>query len=363
MKLDELLQQSTNRLARADVPTPRLDCLVLLEDLTAKNRSWLLAHPEFELGSSVIGVLSKQIERRAKHEPLAYIRGKSEFYGREFIVNHHTLQPRPETETMIDLLKQVVTSHQSPVTRKKQTTKDKRRETGSQRQKARGERRETAPTPERSHGLSVAQGVIEKRTDAYTQYVEGASEPTTQQRAKRASSVSSSADEQASSTMSIVDVGTGSGSIAITAKLIYPEISVVATDIDKKCLETARQNAKKHNTEIEFFYGNLLEPLSAIKYQLSNMIIMANLPYVPDSHTINAAAMHEPRHAIFGGDDGLDYYRQLFGQINSFHYQPVSVYTESLPTQHALLTEIASKHGYMPSRVEDLIVVFVPDSL
>ena len=78
--------------------------LVLLEDAAAKDRSWLLAHPEWELPSSLAKKLDKQIKRRSFHEPLAYIRGKSEFYGREFSITPATLQPRPETETMIELL-------------------------------------------------------------------------------------------------------------------------------------------------------------------------------------------------------------------------------------------------------------------
>ncbi len=49
--------------------------------------------------------LNTKIVQRASHIPLAYLRGKAEFYGREFIVNEHTLVPRPETETMIELLK------------------------------------------------------------------------------------------------------------------------------------------------------------------------------------------------------------------------------------------------------------------
>jgi len=60
--------------------------------------------------------LAKKVERRAKHEPLAYIRGFTEFYGRKFRVNKRVLEPRPESETMIDLLKEVVTSNKKQIT-------------------------------------------------------------------------------------------------------------------------------------------------------------------------------------------------------------------------------------------------------
>jgi release factor glutamine methyltransferase len=95
------------RLEQAAIPTARLDCLVLLEDALQKNRAHLLAEPDEILSSEQISLLEKQLERREQHIPLAYIREKCEFYGREFKINEHVLQPRPESETMIDLLKQL----------------------------------------------------------------------------------------------------------------------------------------------------------------------------------------------------------------------------------------------------------------
>ena len=59
----------------------------------------------------------------------------------------------------------------------------------------------------------------------------------------------------------VVDVGTGSGALGITANLEFPDIKVIVTDIDAKCLKIARQNAKKHEVNITFLQGNLLEPL------------------------------------------------------------------------------------------------------
>jgi release factor glutamine methyltransferase len=69
-----------------------------------KDRSWILAHPEYELTSGQFRKLDRKLDRRAKHVPLAYIRGFTEFYGRKFKVNRHVLEPRPESETMIELL-------------------------------------------------------------------------------------------------------------------------------------------------------------------------------------------------------------------------------------------------------------------
>lgn len=115
MTIWEYKKLAEDKLHDAGVGTAELDVLVLLEDLLHTNRAQLLAHTERELSLEQQKVLNLQIERRKKHEPLAYIRGKSEFYGREFIVNKHVLEPRPESETMIEMLKHLVDSRQFTV--------------------------------------------------------------------------------------------------------------------------------------------------------------------------------------------------------------------------------------------------------
>src|SRR5215471_10178286 len=107
MTIISWLQSSTLKLTEAGITTARLDCLVLLEDETGEDRSWLLAHPEHSLQIETTQKLNKKVIQRARHEPLAYIRKKTEFYGREFYIDHHVLEPRPESETMIDVLKQL----------------------------------------------------------------------------------------------------------------------------------------------------------------------------------------------------------------------------------------------------------------
>lgn len=105
LSVGSFLTQATARLTAAGIPSARLDTLILLEDSLSRERSWLLAHPETELTAAQQTKLEKQLARRQQHEPLAYIRGFSEFYGRQFKVNKNVLEPRPESETMIELLK------------------------------------------------------------------------------------------------------------------------------------------------------------------------------------------------------------------------------------------------------------------
>jgi release factor glutamine methyltransferase len=104
MKVAEYLAYNTQLLQDAGINSARLDCLILLEDVLGKDRAYILAHPEISLSPSHIATLNNYIAQRKRSVPLAYIRGKVAFYGREFVVNSDVLVPRPETETMIDML-------------------------------------------------------------------------------------------------------------------------------------------------------------------------------------------------------------------------------------------------------------------
>lgn len=403
-KINVWLEQATLDLTNSNITSARLDALVLLEDAAGRDRSWLLAHPEYKLDEKTLRTLNAQLERRCRHEPLAYIRGKSEFYGREFIVNAHTLEPRPETETMIDLLKKLVDSEQLTNDSKKGSE-----EKSNKRQAASNKQRKTNDK-KRLHGSDAMQGDDEQGTEMYMEYINGAAQPTTPQRAEITGDVSSLAAKQDSSPMSIVDVGTGSGCIAITTKLLYPQTHVIATDIDKKCLDTARQNAETLGANANFRHGNLLEPLtntgagfmhadpetdfslssgvrrmsdtaheqrkgklgsgpqtnsritnSSGKQAVDNAwILLANLPYVPTHFKINSAAQHEPHHAIFGGKDGLLYYREMFDQITGMSHKPRLILIEALPPQHGELTSIAKKANYQQIDKQDFIQAFSP---
>lgn len=107
MTVGEWLKGAEAQLKAAGIGSARLDALVLLEDVTGQDRARLLAEPEIPLSAAKLAKLTKLLTRRAGHEPLAYIRGFTEFYGREFVITPQVLEPRPESETMIDLLKEL----------------------------------------------------------------------------------------------------------------------------------------------------------------------------------------------------------------------------------------------------------------
>lgn len=107
MQLSEFIDNATKRLQAAGIGTARLDVLVLLEDVLELGRAHLLAHPELSIPPPQIAKLNTFIVQREQHIPLAYIRGRVAFFGRDFIVNKHVLVPRPETEAMIEILKSI----------------------------------------------------------------------------------------------------------------------------------------------------------------------------------------------------------------------------------------------------------------
>lgn len=110
----------------------------------------------------------------------------------------------------------------------------------------------------------------------------------------------------------IVDVGTGSGVLAVCLALNLPDAVIYATDISAPALKVASRNCRSHNVEdrITLLQGNLMEPLP----EPIDMIV-ANLPYVrnTDMRQVNTTG-HEPETALNGGEDGLDYIISIVGQ-------------------------------------------------
>ncbi|MDZ4229879.1 MAG: HemK/PrmC family methyltransferase, partial [Candidatus Veblenbacteria bacterium] len=115
----------------------------------------------------------------------------------------------------------------------------------------------------------------------------------------------------------IIDVGTGSGCIAITLALELPHLKVLATDTSAPALAVAKKNATHYgvDTRITFLRGNLIKPLLATPYPLlSNSLLLANLPYLTTDE-IKGELTSEPRDALDGSSDGLKYYRLLIEQL------------------------------------------------
>lgn len=103
IKVNDWLQNATQKLQAIEIPSARLDAELLLAHVLGKSRTWLIAHSDELLPERVIGKTNGLIELRLKRTPLAYLVGHKEFYRRNFIVTPDVLIPRPETEVLIDI--------------------------------------------------------------------------------------------------------------------------------------------------------------------------------------------------------------------------------------------------------------------
>jgi release factor glutamine methyltransferase len=106
---------------------------------------------------------------------------------------------------------------------------------------------------------------------------------------------------------SVIDVGTGSGSVALALKDERPDLTVVGTDVDPDALDVARENGRRLGLDVEFVLGDLL---GGVVGEFD--AVLANLPYVPEDSSLEPEiASYEPARALFGGPDGLDPVRRL----------------------------------------------------
>ncbi len=267
MKIQTWLSESTSLLEAVGIESARLDSYLLLENELNVDKSWLLAHDNDLIGQQQLAKLNNKLTQRKNHTPLAYIIGLKEFYGRTFLVNDHVLIPRPESESIVELL------------------------------------------------LSIS--------------------------------------DIAASTI-LLDVGTGSGVLAVTAQLERPELTVVATDISIDALKLAEHNANVLRAPVQFYSSDLLDLPKAVQPD----IILANLPYVPSDLITSEEIRKEPASALFSGIDGLDHYRIFWAQVINLDHKPTHIITESLETQHKELTQLASNAGYALKATDTLAQLF-----
>jgi release factor glutamine methyltransferase len=146
---------------------------------------------------------------------------------------------------------------------------------------------------------------------------------------------------------SILDVGTGSGCIAVTLSKELPGVSISAIDISKEALAVAKENAQKHHAQIAFMQSDLLSNLhKAQKYDL----IIANLPYVDKNWTwLGAELSFEPESALFAEDGGLELIKKIILQAPSRLNPHGYLLLEADQIQHQTIIDFAQKSGYFES--------------
>ena len=143
----------------------------------------------------------------------------------------------------------------------------------------------------------------------------------------------------------VCDIGTGSGAIAITLALEEKNMNLMASDISSEALEVAEINNKKYNANVKFLLGDMVEPLYGNKFD----IIVSNPPYIPDSeHVMSLVKDNEPNIALFGGNDGLKFYRIIVENLNKIAKEKFI---------------LAFEHGYDKNKeIEELILKHYPNA-
>ena len=144
----------------------------------------------------------------------------------------------------------------------------------------------------------------------------------------------------------LVDIGTGSGCLAIALKLEEPSFEVSATDISLEALEVAKKNASKLDAKISFIAGDMLEPLKGMKFDA----IISNPPYIPTEEVVDEIIhQNEPHEALYGGLDGLHFYEVILSGAKEI-LNPKSF--------------LAFEHGYdKAEEIRALAKTYFPDSV
>jgi release factor glutamine methyltransferase len=210
-------------LAAAREKLPASEARLLLGHVLDRPAAWLVAHDDALLEEADLLRFASLVARRKGGEPVAYLVGYREFYGREFAVLPAVLIPRPETEMLVDL------------------------------------------------ALAQKVGV--------------------------------------GTTARILDLGTGSGCIAVTLALEIRQAEVTAVDASAAALSVARENAERLGATLRLQQSNWFDQLAGETFDL----IVANPPYIAttDPHLAAGDLRHEPEPALASGADGLDAIRQI----------------------------------------------------
>ena len=150
----------------------------------------------------------------------------------------------------------------------------------------------------------------------------------------------------------LIDVGTGSGCLGITAKLERSNLSVILSDISKPALNIAEKNANALNADVHIQQQSLLNgQLKPVDY------IFANLPYVDKSWDVSPELQYEPDIALFAEDEGLKLILQLISQAPRCLTPEGLLFIEADPQQHNRIINEAVKNGFVKERVLNYILV------
>lgn len=266
------LLNAVRDLKSVGIESAQLDAEIILAHTIKEGRTHLHAHGEESLNERTEEIANARLALRMDHVPIAYIIGHKEFYGRRFKVTTATLIPRPESETLIGVLKDLLPKNQS-------LFKDQK--------------------------------------------------------------------------IRLVDVGTGSGILGITAKLEDPDLDVTLVDISQPALNVAKSNAVVLGADVQTMKSDLLT-----SYPFTPDVIVANLPYVDRSWERSLETDKEPELALFASDGGTSLIKKLLVQSSSLLAPNGMIILEADPAQHPTIIQFAQSNKFNLLEQRDYCLAF-----
>jgi release factor glutamine methyltransferase len=296
MIIRETLAAACADLAAAGIDTPSLDAQLLLAHVLKISRTTLAARSAEPLSQENLDGFFALVERRKKGECAAYILGKKEFRGLEFLVNPSVLVPRPDTETLVEA------------------------------------------------AISVIKEQLRMSNDKLVMSNEQAE----------------SFDISSGNTISVLDLCTGSGAVAISLKNEIPCLEVRAADISAEALEIANENSRRllGENRISFYQGDLYNALHHSSFPIPHSLfpaprslfslIISNPPYIPTDEikTLSAEVQNEPRLALDGGNTGLEIISRIIEGSRDFLRRSGSLLLEADPRQMEKIASLLAGKGY-----------------
>ncbi|MEY3883526.1 MAG: hypothetical protein RLZZ379_804 [Pseudomonadota bacterium] len=251
--------------ARLNSKEASYEAQLLLQAVLGVNRAWIISHANDALETLSNIAFEALINRRLNGEPVAYILGHREFYGLDLLVTPDTLIPRPDTETLVEAA--LAKIPQSAASQKNTSI---------------------TPSFRRKSESSGVEQYSQKTLDS---------------------------DFCRNDEMSVLDLGTGTGAIALAIAKNRPEVLLTAVDASIGALEVAKKNAQNLAiSNVQFLLSHWFDGLADENNGCAKFdIIVSNPPYIEqnDIHLSQGDLRFEPISALASGKDGLDDIRQI----------------------------------------------------